>query len=218
MITACRQIRRFADACRRKRPARLGQGRFGKKQDPAKHRWKADDCDRLLYYGPLLHLRAQYQLGCRLVERALSMKPRSKGWSFEMLWHVYRPSRPAGIDGVALVHFYSAVGRSLTDWRLWARFVDDLHPKLLRMSGVSRSALKADPALMAPLFRWIRRIAGPDGLARESSRPSGEGEREHPAIRRGPEARRVGAKTRGYVPGIGWVATAAWYEAVAGRP
>ena len=49
------------------------------------------------------------------------------------------PERLEGnIYDVTLSHFYSELGRSLTEWPLWTRFVADLHPKLFRMSGVSK--------------------------------------------------------------------------------
>jgi hypothetical protein len=90
------------------------------------------------------------------MEKALRIASRRKSWSFEMLWHVYKPiARPTRTYDVTLSHFYVALGRDLREWPLWRRFVDDLHPKLLRESQISRSDLENDPALLQPLFESI---------------------------------------------------------------
>ena len=90
------------------------------------------------------------------MEKALRIASRRKGWSFEMLWHVYKPiPRPARVYDVTLSHFYVALGRDLRAWPLWRRFVDDIHPKLLRGSQISRGDLENDPALLQPLFESI---------------------------------------------------------------
>ena len=129
----------------------------GRAIDLARYPWKTSDTHRLLfYYAPLLYLRGRYRLGCQLLETALRLQSRRKGWSFELLWHVYKPlERPSAIYDVTLHHFYLALGRDLRDWPFWKAFVDGFHPKLFRLSGVSRDSLRSDPALLKPLFEWI---------------------------------------------------------------
>jgi len=130
---------------------------LGKTVDLANQRWNAEDAHRLLFlYAPLLYLRGRYRLGCQLLEEALKMHSRQEGWSFELLWHVYKPlPRPSTIYDVTLTHFYRALGRDLGDWPLWGAFVDDFHSKLFRLSGIRRERLRSDPALLKPFFEWI---------------------------------------------------------------
>lgn len=182
MVEVCRSIRRFAS---RQGSPRAGLFTFwreihayealgdtnamwralcawermalGKRIDLASHRWRSADAHQLLFfYAPLLYLRHRYRLGCRLLEAALRMHSRAKGWSFELLWHVYKPiQRPSTISDVTLKHFYDALGRNLRDWPLWYAFVDGFHPKLFRLSGVSRDCFRKDPALLQQFFEWI---------------------------------------------------------------
>jgi hypothetical protein len=130
---------------------------LGKTIDLASRRWNGKDAHRLLFfYAPLLYLRRHYRLGCQLLEKALKMHSRKSGWSFELLWHIYKPlRRPSTIYDVTLTHFYRALGRDLRDWPLWGKFVDDFHPKLFQLSGVSRSSLRSDPTFLKPFFQWI---------------------------------------------------------------
>jgi hypothetical protein len=130
---------------------------LGKPVDLAKHRWKPEDSHRLLFfYAPLLYLRAHYRLGCNLLEKAIKMYSRRKGWAFELLWHVYKPMpRPAATYDVTLAHFYRALGRDLRQWELWSAFVDDFPVKLFRLSGVSRNSLRSNPEFLEPFFQWI---------------------------------------------------------------
>jgi hypothetical protein len=132
---------------------------FGKTIDLASHRWNAEDAHRLMsLYAPLLYLRAHYRLGCHLLEKALRMHFRRKGWSFELLWHVYKPiQQPSTVYDVTLTHFYRALGRDLRDWPRWNVFVDDFHSKLFGQSGVRRESLRSDPGLLKPFFEWISR-------------------------------------------------------------
>lgn len=132
---------------------------LGKTIDLASHCWNAEDAHRLMFlYAPLLYFRAHYRLGCHLLEKALRMHSRRKGWSFELLWHVYKPiPQPSTVYDVTLTHFYRALGRNLSDWPLWGTFVDDFHSKLFRQSGVHRESLRSDPVLLKPFFEWISR-------------------------------------------------------------
>jgi hypothetical protein len=130
---------------------------LGRSINLATHRWSTNDAQRLLFfYAPVLYLRGHYRLGCDLLEKAITMHSRRKGWGFELLWHVYKPlGRPSKTHDVALVHFYRALRRDIRDWKLWADFVDDFPAKLFRISGVSRDALRSNPVLLEPFFQWI---------------------------------------------------------------
>jgi hypothetical protein len=130
---------------------------LGKPIDLANRRWKPEDARRLLFsYAPLLYLRKRYRLGCGLLERAIKMHSRRKGWSIDLLWHVYKPlRRPATTYDVTLTHFYRALGLDLRHWELWGDFVDDFPEKLFRLTGVSRKSLRSDPAFLKPFFQWI---------------------------------------------------------------
>ena len=182
-LQACRSIRRFAknngqlktglftfqwemevhDRGKRNVPAMWRVLRswdrmaLGRAIDLSAHRWNAKDAHRLLFfYAPLLYLRGQYRLGCELLEKAINMHSRRKGWSFDLLWHIYQPiRRPATTYDVTLAHFYRALGRDLCEWELWSDFVDDFPAKLFRLSRVSRAPLRSDPRLLKPFVEWI---------------------------------------------------------------
>jgi hypothetical protein len=183
VIEACRSIRRFAkhqgqpksalftfqwemDAYERGKPNVAAMWRVlrawdlmevGARIDLANHRWHPRDAHRLLFfYAPLLYLRERYKLGCDLLEKAIKMHARRKGWGFELLWHIYKPVlRPATTYDVTLTHFYRALGRDLGQWELWGDFVDDFPAKLFRLSGVSQTSLRSDPELLGQFVQWI---------------------------------------------------------------
>jgi hypothetical protein len=133
------------------------QFRRGKRLRLASHRWsRREHGDLIFRYAPLLYLTGRYRLGCRLMETALEMVSHQKGWWFECLWHVYKPLKsPSSTYDVTLAHFYTALGRDLSDWELWDRFLDGFDPKLFRSSGISKEALRQHPRLMKPFFEWI---------------------------------------------------------------
>ena len=131
---------------------------LGKPIDLANHRWSGErDVHRLLYfYAPLLYFREHYRLGCELLEKAIRMHSRRKGWGFELLWHIYKPVlRPATTYDVTLTHFYRALGRDIRQWELWGDFVGDFPAELFRLSGVGRNSLQSNPELLEPFFQWI---------------------------------------------------------------
>jgi hypothetical protein len=121
------------------------------------HQWIPKEHHQLIFqYVPLMYLRGRYQLGCKLMETALKMTSHRKNWSFECLWHVYKPlSKPSSIYDVTLAHFYAALGRDLSEWALWGKFLDGFDPKLFRSSGVTKEALRQNSRLMKPFFEWI---------------------------------------------------------------
>ena len=90
------------------------------------------------------------------METALRMVSHRKKWSFEWLWHVYKPLKaPASIYDVTLAHFYAALDRDLSDWELWNRFVDGFDPRLFQSSGIAKEALCQNPHLIKSFFEWI---------------------------------------------------------------
>ena len=123
----------------------------------ASHCWSHREHPDLIFrYAPLLYLRGRYRLGCRLMETALEMASRRKSWSFESLWHVYKPLKaPTTIYDVTLAHFYTALRRDLSDWERWDKFVNGFDPKLFEASGIERDALRQNPGLMKSFFNWI---------------------------------------------------------------
>ena len=52
---------------------------------------------------------------------------------------------------VTLRHVYDALGRPLSAWSGWDRFVDGLHPRLLALAGLTRDELRAHPELLPDL-------------------------------------------------------------------
>jgi hypothetical protein len=182
IVTACRIIRRMARRAGRPQAAAFtffweieGHGvnrdfeamwrtlraweiaSTGRRLNIRTHRWTQKEHHQLIFrYAPLLYMRGRYRLGCRLMETALEMASHRKGWSFDWLWHVYKPmNKPASTYDVTLSHFYRALGRDLTEWKLWAEFLDDLDPRLFRLSGVVQEAMLVNPRLLKKLFEWI---------------------------------------------------------------
>ena len=133
------------------------KARTGKTLDVRTHAWRSNEHHQLIFrYAPLMYLRGRHRLGCRLMETALEMASRRKGWSFDWLWHVYRPLKtPVSIHDVALSHFYAALGRELSDWELWDRFLDGFNPALFRCSGIAKEAVRRNPRLLKLFFEWV---------------------------------------------------------------
>jgi hypothetical protein len=182
VLTACREIRRIATKAGRPRAGvftyfwemeALGlrrdfeamwralkaqeKARRGMSLSVASHRWASKDTHLLVFsYAPILYLRGKHRLGCRLMETALEIASRQKGWSFEWLWHVYKPQKtPSSTYDVTLAHFYTALDRDLSEWKLWNKFLDGFNPKLYRASGIAKESLRQDPRLIKPFFEWI---------------------------------------------------------------
>jgi hypothetical protein len=129
---------------------------FGRRLDLATRKWsKTDESDALLqfYYAPLLYFLGRYQLGCVLLERALSLWCNNrKVRSFDYMFRVYNgDSEPANRYRVTLSHFYARLGQCLDQWQYWKRFVFGFHPRLFRLSGVDRELLLAH-ADQLPIF------------------------------------------------------------------
>lgn len=90
------------------------------------------------------------------METALEMASHRKGWSFDWLWHVYKPLKtPSSIYDVTLIHFYIALDRDLSDWKQWNRFLDGFDPKIFRSSGIAKEALRKNPRLIKSFIEWI---------------------------------------------------------------
>jgi hypothetical protein len=131
--------------------------RTGRSIRVASHRWSHRDHHDLIFrYAPLLYLRGRYKLGCKLMETALEMTSHRKKWSFESLWHVYKPLKtPSSIYDVTLAHFYAALDRDLSDWSLWNRFLNGFDPKLFGSSGIAKEDIRQNPRLIKSFFEWI---------------------------------------------------------------
>jgi hypothetical protein len=182
VLTACREIRRYANSAGRK-PAgaftyfwemeahgartdfdsmwrslrAMERVALGVSINLVSHKWKHSEHHQLIYrYIPLLYLRGRYRLGCKLMEIALEMASHRKGWAYEWLPHVYKPvKKPAAIYDVALSHFYSALNRDIGEWQLWDKFLDDLDPKLFRMSGQTLESIRKNPRKLKPFCEWM---------------------------------------------------------------
>ncbi len=182
MLMACRDIRRFARKAGRKKAVASTyfwemeahghrhdfeamwrtlraweEASMGQRIKVGAHNWTHKEHHQLIFgYAPLLYLRGRYRLGCRLMEKALEMSSHRKGWSFESLWHVYKPlSKPSSVYDVTLAHFYTALGRELSEWELWPKFLDGLDAKLFQGSGIAKEALRKDSQLIKPFFEWV---------------------------------------------------------------
>lgn len=182
MVTACRDIRRMARRAGRPRAALFTyfwemeahghrqdlevmwrtlraweEAATGQKLNIRTHQWTPKDHQQLIFrYAPLLYLRGRYRLGCGLMETALEMVSHRKRWSFDVLWFVYKPlGKPRSTYDVTLAHFYKALGRDLSEWKLWGKFLDGFDPALFRNSGVTKEALLQKPRRMKQFFGWI---------------------------------------------------------------
>jgi hypothetical protein len=182
MVTACRSMRRMARQAGRPRAAGFTyfwemeahghtydfeamwrtlraweEAITGQRLNIRTHQWTEKDHQQLIFrYAPLLYLRGRYRLGCRLMEAALEMDSHRKRWSFDSLWFVYKPlGKPSTTYDVTLTHFYAALGRDLSEWKLWGKFLDGFDSSLFRSSGVTKEALYQNPRLMKRFFGWI---------------------------------------------------------------
>jgi hypothetical protein len=133
----------------------------GKRFDLRRRRWSRADGFQLEFsYAPLLYFRGRYRQGCELLETALDYgfvgtKPRS----FDTLFRVYNgEADPSHLARVTLSHFYQRLGRDLRQWRHWRAFVNGFHPRLFRLSGISREELLVDPARLAPFVDKLMEV------------------------------------------------------------
>jgi hypothetical protein len=182
VLTACREIRRYANSAGRKPAAAftyfweleahgarkdfdsmwrslraMERVALGMRLNLVSHKWKHSEHHQLIYrYVPLLYLKGRYRLGRKLMEIALEMASHQKGWAYEWFPHVYKPiKKPATIYEVALSHFYSVLNRNLSEWRLWDKFLDDLDPKLFRMSGQTKESIRTNSRKLRPFCKWM---------------------------------------------------------------
>ena len=182
IIEACRKIRRFALAsgdkrlgyftyCSEKhalnelqdwrgfwRVLRASEAAIhGQRFDLERLNWKERGSEICFDYAPILYFRGEFDLGCRLLESALDeAAAQRKNWSFDLLWHVYKPqTKPTSVFEVTLQHYYRALGRDLKSWPLWNPFIDGFDGTLFDKWGMGREALRQDPKLLKPFFIWI---------------------------------------------------------------
>jgi hypothetical protein len=180
VVSACRQIRRYAargpgateglftfsfeidSLCDLKdyqtawRQLRLREdSHFGARFDLAQRRWAAGDCWELaFFYAPLLFFLKRYRQGCTLLETSLGFWfNRRKVRSYDILFHVYNgDEEPSNRCRVTLAHFYDRLGKGLREWQHWEAFVNGFHPRLVRLSGIRRDELLANPGHLTVLF------------------------------------------------------------------
>jgi len=186
VVTACRQIRRYA-ARGPGRPAGLFTFFFevdslvalnsyhaawrqaqlrdetirGHRVSLERRRWSAKDSSELAYtYAPLMYFLKRYALGCKLLETSLGFwYQRPKAQSYDVLFHVYNADdEPRIRPRVTLAHFYRRLGRDLKEWALWSTFVNRLAAPLFPIAGVERKALLEDASKLTVLFANLVRV------------------------------------------------------------
>lgn len=177
IVEACRQIRRFGGVAHTRFTYHFEigafdeQGRFDDAWSALRqwekavrghcikvphHKWTPQELFLLISdYSPFAFLTGRLSLSARLMETALEMGSAKAGWSFEQIWHIYKTEPPRRRATVTLSHIYAALGRDLRSWERWAAFVEDVHPKILRLAGLKRAELLADPSRMDNLYRAI---------------------------------------------------------------
>jgi hypothetical protein len=136
---------------------------YGKRIDLRRRRWRGADGFELQFsYAPLLYFRGRYRRGCQLLEKSLDFCfDGTKMRSFDILNRVYNGElEPTLRARVTLAHFYGRLGENLRQWRHWTAFVDGFHPRLFRLSGVSRKELQADSRQLAPFFEKLMEEQG----------------------------------------------------------
>jgi len=175
-LEACRQIRSYAARAGRPRLAdftyyfeidalcqlgkfsaawgqlrRLERLAYGRSINLNAKSWRSDELDWFLRYHPqILYFLGRNRLARRLYEAMLGKMLRTRDdSSFELLPHVYNSINPPHYrQQVSLFHIYAALGKSLSEWPDWTRFVRGLHPKLLILAGVTKEELLRNPGLM----------------------------------------------------------------------
>jgi hypothetical protein len=128
---------------------------FGKRLDLARRRWRPEDLHELEFsYAPVLYFLGRYPLGCSLLETSLRFWLHAKKVSsYDVLFRVYNgDEEPWNRCWVTLKHFYERLGKDLSEWPLWKKFVNGLHPRLFRLADVRREKLLEDPARMGVFF------------------------------------------------------------------
>jgi len=128
---------------------------FGKRLNLRCRRWQRTDGFTLeCSYAPLLYFRGRYRQGCQLLEIVLDFRfDATNVRSYDLLTRVYNGDpEPTLRARVTLAHFYGRLGKDLRQWRHWTAFVDGFHPRLFRLSGVSREELQADSRQLAPFL------------------------------------------------------------------
>ena len=172
VVSACRQIRRYAD----RGPGR-NEGSFtfwfeidslcelknyqtawrqlhlrektasGRPLDITRRKWSAEDTWELAFsYAPLLYFLGRYRLGCELLETSLGFYfGRKDVQSYDILFHVFNPDdEPRNRARVTLTHFYRRLGKSLNEWQHWQEFVNGFPPRLFQMTRVKGEELLAN--------------------------------------------------------------------------
>lgn len=131
---------------------------YGERVDIANNPERTISPPELEYeYAPLLFFLKRFQKGCFLKEAYLDYWFRgsmasTKVRSYDILFSVCNGDiEPSNRCRVTLSHFYSRLGKGLTEWRHWEAFVNGFHPKLFRQSGVAHDELIRDASRL-PIF------------------------------------------------------------------
>jgi hypothetical protein len=152
-LDALVELKRYRQAWRRLRLRE--ETVFGKRFNLLRREWSADDSWDLCWcYAPLLFFLGRYRQGCALLEISLdSWFGDQKVRSYDVLFHVYNgDEEPDNRCRVTLKHFYTRLGKNLSEWRHWEKFVNGFHPRLFRLAGVSREELLADSEQLGGFF------------------------------------------------------------------
>lgn len=139
---------------------------FGKRLDLRHHRWKRTSADYAWlteYYAPLLYANHRYRLGCELLETALRhVFSRRKVRSYDLLGRIYNgEAEPDHRVLVTLAHFYGRLGKTLSQWQHWRRFVQGFHPRLFRLAHMNGEDLQADSGLLPTFCHRIGQVRSP---------------------------------------------------------
>lgn len=135
--------------------------RYGRPLDYAHHQWDEKDPFEgywLIYtLAPLHYYNGLYELGCQLYETGLGYWfNQCKQVSYEWLWNIVpRRKTPGFLQTVTLAMFYCKLGKDLRDWKV---FAECFPPRLYRVVGISKTALRDDPRLLRALMTRIRQI------------------------------------------------------------
>ena len=157
-IDALCQLGKFSAAWRQLR--RLERIALGRNINVNAKSWRSEELDWFCRYHPqILYFLGRNRLARRLYEAMLGKMFRTSrdNSSYELLSYVYNSiNQPHYRQQVTLFHIYAALGKTLSEWRDWARFVRELHPKLLILAGVKREKLLRHPGLLRALDEAIQ--------------------------------------------------------------
>ncbi len=80
----------------------------------------------------------------------------ASGWTEDLALHVCCPDAQPDLYQVSLNQPYTALGKSLTSWMDWDRFIDGLSVRLLEVAGMDADAVRADPTMLLGFCKRLR--------------------------------------------------------------